>query len=115
MNLRRPKDLVQSLHHGGNPLLCQRPYHTGEGRKGVCSGVVFRALRDLASDHGGTQGPLGPVVRRLDARVLQEAQQVAPVMLRADAVEQPLIVRIRQQPRAQMIDEGVPRCDAWSS
>ena len=84
MNLRRPEELVQSLHHGGDPLLCQRAYHTGEGRKGLCSGLVFRALRHLASDHGRTQGPLGPVVRRLNARVLQEAQEIAPVMVPAD-------------------------------
>ena len=109
MGLCRPEELVKSFHHGGDALLRQRPHHTGEGRKSMCARGVLRALRHFASDHSRAQRPLGSVVRRLNVRVLQEAQQVAPIMVPTNLIEQPLIVRIRQTAVAQVMGDRGPQ------
>lgn len=98
------EDKVQTFYRSMDAVFRQCPHHTGEGRKGVGSRQVFRALRHLACDYRRPQGSLRPIVGRLDARVVQEAQQVSPVMMVSDLVEQPLVVRVlRESGRA---DDG---------
>lgn len=51
------KEVVQALEQRGDTTgFRQRARHTGEGRIRVSSEGVFRALRDLAGNHGGAQG-----------------------------------------------------------
>ena len=93
MDARGAEQVVEALDQGIDPLFRQRAHHTGEGRKGVCAAPVFRALRHFAGDHRRAQRPLRAIVGRLDPRVCQEAHQVATVVMPAQFIEQPLIVR----------------------
>ena len=97
MYSRRSEEAIESLHDGVDALFCQGLHDTFEGLKGMRSWRIFRALRHLACDHGGAQDALSPIVRGLNARVLQEPQQIPTVVVPANTVEQPLIVRIRRQ------------------
>src|SRR5512134_1715812 len=99
----RLKDVVQPFDEGMYPTVFhQGAYHAGEGRMCVGSRGIFRALRHLAGNHGRSQDPLGPIVRRFNLWVLEEAEQVAAVMVAADLIEQALIVGIGQTAIAQM-------------
>ena len=51
-------------------------------------------MRNLARDDCRTQVPFGAVVGGLDTVIAQKPQHVSPVMLRADSVQKPLIIRI---------------------
>ena len=59
-------------------------------------------MRNLARNHRRAQIPFRPVVGRLDAVLAEKPQYAAPVMLRADAVQQSLIVRVAQIPVPQV-------------
>lgn len=48
----------------------------------------------FAHDHGGTQFALGPIIGGFDIIQVQEAQQIAPILLSTHSVQQPLIVVI---------------------
>ena len=61
---------------------------------GTCA--VLLAVRNLAVDGSWAQGLFGPIVRRLDPWIAQEAQRVAPLTVPTQFIEQPLIVGIFQ-------------------
>jgi hypothetical protein len=106
LNVRTAQHVVKTFHEGVDAVFCQRPHHAGERCKGVRSSPGFRAVRDFASDHCRAQRPLRPIVGRLHPRVYrvyQEAQQVTPVVMPPQFIEQPLIVHIFQPPVAQLI------------
>jgi len=91
----------------GAALLDGRPRHAGEGRKRLGAHLRLGALRDLAGNHGRPQRPLGAVVGRLDARVVEEAQQVAARMMPAQLVQQALVVGVGQRPLGQVVVQGM--------
>jgi hypothetical protein len=111
--------MVEALHQRSNTTLCQRPHHAGKGHKGMRSSPVFRARRHFTGDYGGTERPLGAIVRRLDPRLGQKTEQAPTVMVPAEFIEQPLIVWIFQATVAQLVGErslqrfgfGLEACD----
>ena len=64
----------------------QRPQDARPGLEGPRPTRVLRALRHLPRDHRRPQRPLGPVVRRLDRRLVQEPHQRARVVAAAQLV-----------------------------
>jgi hypothetical protein len=66
-----------------------------EGFERPRAALIFRAVRDLACDNGGPQVSLGAIVGGLDS-LMQESQHMPLIMLRADSVQQPLIIRIAE-------------------
>ena len=109
MGSRSSEKAVKPLHHGSSALFRQGLHDTFEGGKRLRSWRIFRALRHLACDHGWAQDALGTIVGRLNARVLQKPQQIPTVMVLADAIEQALIVWIRQDTGTQVMGDGVSR------
>ena len=105
MNVRAAEQLVEVLHQRIDALCGQRAHDTGKGGKGMSSSAIFGAVRHLAGDDRRAQGPFGPIVRRLDPRVHQETQHVAPVVMPAEFIEQPLVVPIFQPAVPQLIRE----------
>jgi hypothetical protein len=105
----RPEQMVEALDHGFGTVFCQRSQHARVGGKGLTAPLVFRTLRDLAGDDGRAQRPLDAVVGRLNPRIRQEAKQVAPVVMPAEFIEQPLIVWIFQATVAQMVGDRCPQ------
>ena len=104
-----PKDLTQPLDRRLVTVVAECCQHAGEGRKGIRPLGVLRALGHLACDHRWPQRTLGPIISRLNERVVQKAQQVIPVMMPTELVQQPLVVRVRQQAVAETIgDRPVP-------
>src|SRR5262249_60893281 len=99
--------MQQSFDDGLGAGLGQRTHHTGEGGKGLGAPCVLGTLRDLAGDHGWPQGPLGSVVGGLDAGGVQKAQEIAPVVMPPQLVEQPLAVRVLQPTVPQMMSNYV--------
>jgi hypothetical protein len=57
--------------------------------------VIFGAVRELACDDGRPQVPFGAIVGGLDS-LIQESQHMPLIMLRADSVQQPLIIPIAE-------------------
>jgi hypothetical protein len=55
------------------------------------SAVIFGILTGVAGNHDESQRPLGSVVGWLYLRLVQESQQVASVVMDADAIQEPLI------------------------
>ena len=109
MSSRRSEEAVESLHHGVDALFCQGLHDTFTGLKGMRSWPIFRALRHLARAHGGAQDALGPIVGGLDAQVRQAPQQIPMLMVPADVVEQPLMVRLRQAAMTQGMGDRIPQ------
>ena len=70
--------------------------------KGVGAALIFRAVRNFAGDHGRAQGPLRPVVGRLDFRMVEKPQHVATIVLPADAIQQSLVVRVLKNANTQV-------------
>lgn len=56
-------------------MLRQGLHHALEGREGVGSRVISRALGYLPGYHCRPQRPFGPIVGRLNSGVLKEPQQ----------------------------------------
>ena len=94
----RTEDLIQSFHHGVAARFGQSCHYALEGGAGLGSPIVFRALGYLPGDHRRPQRPFGPIVGRLNARVLQEPPQIAPVVVPANLVPPPLVVPVPQDP-----------------
>jgi hypothetical protein len=65
-------------------------------------------MRDLACDNRGAQIPFRPVVGRLDAFLGEKRQDTCPVVLRADSVQQALIVCITENAVPEVESEFVP-------
>jgi hypothetical protein len=82
------KKLGQGLHHGPDTRFHQRPDDIREGSKGLGAPLVFRAVRDLAGDDCRAQRPFRTLVGRLNPRLPQEAQYVAPVVMPAERKEE---------------------------
>jgi hypothetical protein len=96
LDARGAEQVIEALDQGIEPLFRQRAHHTGEGLKGVRAAIRFRARRHCAGDHGGAQRALRPMVGRFDPQVVQKALPVAPVVMPAECIEQPLMVGIAQ-------------------
>ncbi len=77
--------------------------HAGEGGERLSSGPRPGALGDLAGNHRWPQGAFGAIVGRLDAWIIKEAQQVAPLVVPAQLVQEALIVGVRQYPLPQLL------------
>jgi hypothetical protein len=90
------EQLVQMLHQRIDALFGQDPHDTCERLKSMGTCAVLGAVRHLAGDDCRAQGPFGPMIRRLDPRVGQEAEHGAPVTMPAQFIEQPLMVGIFQ-------------------
>ena len=84
-------------------IASQGPDYAGEGGEGIRTTDVLRAVRYLPRDHCPTERSLSTVVGRLNAWIIQETQQVAPVMVPTEFVLQPPVVRIRHGTVAEMI------------
>ena len=84
-------------------IASQGPDYAGEGRERIRTTDVLRAVRYLPRDHCRAERSLSTVVGRLDAWIIQETQQVAPVMVPTEFVLQPPVVRIRHGTVAEMI------------
>src|SRR6266852_3346593 len=70
--------------------------------------IILGILAGVAGNHDETQCPFGSVVGRLHFRLMQESQQIAPVVVEADAVQQSLIVVVAESAVAQVMgDLGV--------
>jgi len=82
LSSRRSEDAVESLHHGVDALFCQSLHDTFVGL---------------------------PIVGGLDARVRQAPQQIPTLMVPADVVEQPLMVRLRQAAMTQVMGDRIPQ------
>ncbi len=98
--------MQQPIYQRPSPGLGQCPHHAGESRKGVSPPGGLRTLRHLAGNDRRTQRPLGPVVGGLNARIVQEAQQIAPVVVPPQFVEQPPVVGVLQGAVTQMMGDG---------
>jgi hypothetical protein len=96
LDARAVEQVIETLDQGIDSLLRRRVHDTGEGLKGMGAAAGFRALRHVAGDHRWAQRTLRPMVGRFDPRVYQEAPQVTAVVMAAEFVDQPLIVRITQ-------------------
>ena len=68
----------------------------GEGGKSICCPGVLRSVGYLPGNHRRAQRPLSPVISRVDAWLLQETQQVAPVIVPAQFVLQSPVLRVCQ-------------------
>lgn len=106
MTFRVLEEMMQCFHHRLGSDLWQGPDYTGESGEGIGTSLVLRALGYLASNHCRAQCSFGPVVGGLDTRVLQKAQEVAPVMVPPNLVQQPLVVPVRQDPVSKMVGDG---------
>ena len=84
-------------------IASQSPDYAGEGREGIRTTDVLRAVRYLPRDHCRAERSLSTVVGRLNAWIIQETQQVAPVIVPTEFVLQPPVVRIRHGTVAEMI------------
>src|SRR5271166_1996394 len=85
----------EPAHQGDDAALAQGLQHTYKAAEGFCTCLVFRAVRHLARYHRRTKGPLRAVVGGLHMfGVPKEAQQVAPILMSADLIEQTLVVGI---------------------
>ena len=91
------------IEPGDCPYGKYRPDYAGEGGEGIRTTDVLRAVRYLPRDHCPTERSLSTVVGRLNAWIIQETQQVAPVMVPTEFVLQPPVVRIRHGTVAEMI------------
>src|SRR5712691_9361583 len=58
-----------------------RPDHALKGRIGGRSLFGLGTMRDFPRDHRRTQSSLGRVIGRLDLRLVEEAQQIAPLVM----------------------------------
>ena len=84
-------------------IASQGPDYAGEGREGIRTTDVLRAVRYLPRDHCRAERSLSTVVGRLNAWIIQETQQVAPVIVPTEFVLQLPVVRIRHGTVAEMI------------
>jgi hypothetical protein len=66
-----------------------------EGFECPRAALIFRAVRDLACDDRRAQVSLSAIVGGLDS-LIQEPQHMPLIMLRADSVQQPLIIPIAE-------------------
>ena len=73
-------------------IASQGPDYAGEGRERIRTTDVLRAVRYLPRDHCPTERSLSTVVGRLNAWIIQETQQVAPVIVPTEFVLQPPVV-----------------------
>ena len=90
------KELVQGGHKGSGAGFHGRTNHTGEGCVSLGSAIILGVLASVAGNHDESQRPFGPVVGRLHFRLMQEAQQIAPVVVDADAIQRSLIVVVAE-------------------
>ena len=98
------EDTAEPIHHRPVAAIAsQGPDYAGEGGEGIRTTGVLRAVRYLPRDHCPTERSLSTVVGRLNAWIIQETQQVAPVMVPIEFVLQPPVVRIRHGTVAEMI------------
>src|ERR1039457_5247580 len=66
----------------------------GESRKRVGAALRFGTLRNLTGDHRWPASPFRSIVGGLDSRVVEESQDLAAIILPADAIQQPLVIRV---------------------
>ena len=96
--------IAEPIHHRPVATIpTQGPDHAGERRERIGALDALRAVRHLSRDHCRAERSLSTVVGRLDARIVQKTQQVAPVVVPAEFVLQPVVVRIRHRAVAEMI------------
>ena len=96
--------IAEPVHHRPVATIpTQGPDHAGERRERIGALDALRAVRHLPRDHCRAERSLSTVVGRLNTRIIQKAQQVAPVVVPAEFVLQPVVVRIRHRTVAEMI------------
>ena len=47
--------------------------YASERRSTLCASLILRTLGNLPGDHAGSQSPFGPIVGRLNSRIVQES------------------------------------------
>src|SRR5206468_11505178 len=99
--------MQQPIYQRPSPGLRQCPHYAGESRKSVSTPGGLRTLRHLARDDRRPQRPLSPVVGGLDTRIVQEAQQIAAVVVPPQFVEQAPVVGVLQRAVPQMVGDSV--------
>ncbi len=97
MDRRVDEHTAQTIHDRLTTTLpSQGPDYAGGGRERIRTTDVLRAVRYLPRDHCRAERSLSTVVGRLNAWIIQETQQVAPVIVPTEFVLQPTVVRIRK-------------------
>ena len=96
--------IAEPIHHRPVAAIAgQSSDHAGEGGERIGATIVFRAVGYLPRDHCRAERSLSTVVGRLNTRIVQKTQQVAPVVMPAEFVLQPVVVRIRHRAVAEMV------------
>jgi len=96
VNVWAAEQLGKVLHQRIDAMFGERTHDTCESGEGMGTSAVFSAVRHLAGDDHQTQGSFRPIVGRLDSWLDQETQHVAPIVMPAQFIEQPLVVRAYQ-------------------
>jgi len=78
---------------------------TGEPGKSLRTAVILGAMRKLAHNNRRSQCPLPTVVGWFDRRIVQEQKHPPSIMLQTDPVQEPLVVLVLQNARAQVYRE----------
>ena len=68
----------------------------------VAPSSVLEHCDTLRLDHREAEPALRAIIRRLDPWILQEPQEVAPVVVPPELIQEPLVVRVHQPPRPQV-------------
>ena len=94
------------------PALDAGARDAGERREGLSAWLILRTLRDLAGDDGRPQRALGAVIGRLDARVVEETQQVSVRVAPTQVLQEVLVAGVRHRPLPEEVGEAglQPRC-----
>jgi hypothetical protein len=101
----RRKETCEGDADGGGSRFAKSLDDAGKSFKSPRPAFITGAMRYFTRDHRWTQFAFGPIVGRFDGILIQEPQQVAPILLSAHSVQQPLIVVVAQNPVPQMACE----------
>jgi hypothetical protein len=74
------KELGQRIDYGPGTRFDQRLNDTRKCGRGLSPSSILRAVRHFAGNHRRAQRPFRAIVGRLDPRVCQETQEVAPIV-----------------------------------
>src|SRR3974377_2530092 len=102
----RTAELATEPLHRIPALFQPPPDHTTERPERLRPTARLGALRHLPRDDCRPQRPLPRIVRGRDRRIVQKPHQVATLVVPSQFVEQPLIVRVHQGPRPQVMYTG---------
>src|ERR1035438_6784260 len=97
------EEVEESLADIARRPLLVRLEDTQECLESTCAGLGLGALRYFAADDRRSQSAFGAVVGWLHSRIAQKAEQVVAGLLRANAIQEPLIVAVAQGPIQQQI------------